>query len=49
MEVNEALLEASTHNVEQSNASVRDAKQSLAKTHPCADERPHNEAGRRTG
>ena len=32
MEVNEALLEASTHNVEQSNASVRDAKQSLAKT-----------------
>lgn len=32
MEVNEALLEASTHNVEQSNASVRDAKTSLAKT-----------------
>jgi HlyD family secretion protein len=32
MEVNEALLEASTHNVEQSNASVRDARQSLAKT-----------------
>jgi HlyD family secretion protein len=32
MEVNEALLEASMHNVEQSNASVRDAKQSLAKT-----------------
>jgi HlyD family secretion protein len=32
MEVNEAMLEASTHNVEQSNASVRDAKTSLAKT-----------------
>src|SRR5688572_6810826 len=32
MEVNEAMLEASTHNVEQSNASVRDARQSLAKT-----------------
>jgi HlyD family secretion protein len=32
MEVNEAMLEASTHNVEQSNATVRDAKQSLAKT-----------------
>ena len=32
MEVNEALQEASTHNVEQSNASVRDAKTSLAKT-----------------
>jgi len=32
MEVNEALLEASDHNVEQSNASVRDAKNSLGKT-----------------
>ena len=32
LEVNEALQEASTHNVEQSNASVRDAKTSLAKT-----------------
>ena len=32
MEVNQALLEASDHNVEQSNATVRDAKQSLAKT-----------------
>ena len=32
MEVNEALQEASVHNVEQSNASVRDAKTSLAKT-----------------
>jgi HlyD family secretion protein len=32
VEVNQALLEASDHNVEQSNASVRDAKQSLAKT-----------------
>jgi HlyD family secretion protein len=32
MEVNQALLEASDHNVEQSNASVRDAKNSLAKT-----------------
>jgi HlyD family secretion protein len=32
MEVNQALLEASDHNVEQSNASVRDAKTSLAKT-----------------
>jgi len=30
--VNEALLEASDHNVEQSNASVRDAKNSLGKT-----------------
>jgi HlyD family secretion protein len=32
MEVNQALLEASDHNVEQSNATVRDAKTSLAKT-----------------
>ena len=32
MEVNEAMLEASTHNVEQSSASVRDARNSLAKT-----------------
>jgi HlyD family secretion protein len=32
MEVNEALLEASDHNVEQANASVRDAKNSLGKT-----------------
>jgi HlyD family secretion protein len=32
MEVNQALLEASDHNVEQSNASVRDAKNSLGKT-----------------
>jgi len=32
MEVNQALLEASNHNVEQSEASVRDAKTSLAKT-----------------
>lgn len=32
MEVNQALMEASTHNVEQSEASVRDAKTSLAKT-----------------
>ena len=32
MEVNEALQEAATHNVEQSNASVRDAKNSLTKT-----------------
>src|SRR5688572_32831473 len=32
MDVNQALLEASDHNVEQSNASVRDAKNSLAKT-----------------
>jgi HlyD family secretion protein len=32
MEVNEALLEASDHNVEQSSASVRDAKNSLGKT-----------------
>lgn len=32
MEVNQALLEAADHNVEQSNASVRDAKNSLAKT-----------------
>ena len=32
VEVNQALLEASDHNVEQSNATVRDAKQSLAKT-----------------
>lgn len=32
MEVNQALLEASDHNVEQSNASVRDAKTSLGKT-----------------
>ena len=32
MEVNEALLEASDHNVEQSNATVRDAKNSLGKT-----------------
>ena len=32
MEVNQALLEASDFNVEQSNASVRDAKNSLGKT-----------------
>jgi HlyD family secretion protein len=32
MEVNQALLESATHNVEQSAASVRDAKTSLAKT-----------------
>jgi HlyD family secretion protein len=32
MEVNQALLEASDFNIEQSNASVRDAKNSLAKT-----------------
>src|SRR5688572_8930596 len=32
MDVNQALLEASDHNVEQSNASVRDAKNSLGKT-----------------
>jgi len=32
MDVNQALLEASDFNVEQSNASVRDAKNSLAKT-----------------
>jgi HlyD family secretion protein len=32
MEVNQAMQEAADHNVEQSNASVRDAKQSLAKT-----------------
>lgn len=32
MEVNEALLEASDHNVAQSTASVRDAKTSLART-----------------
>jgi HlyD family secretion protein len=32
VEVNEALQEASNHNVEQSSASVRDAKTSLAKT-----------------
>jgi HlyD family secretion protein len=32
MEVNEALQEASDHNVEQANASVRDAKNSLGKT-----------------
>jgi HlyD family secretion protein len=32
MEVNEALQEAADHNVEQANASVRDAKTSLAKT-----------------
>lgn len=32
MEVTEALLEAATHNVDQSTASVRDAKNSLAKT-----------------
>lgn len=32
MEVNQALLEASNHNVEQSEASVRDAKTSLSKT-----------------
>ena len=32
MEVNQALLEASDFNVEQSSASVRDAKNSLAKT-----------------
>jgi HlyD family secretion protein len=32
MEVNQALQEAADHNVEQSNASVRDAKNSLGKT-----------------
>jgi HlyD family secretion protein len=32
MEVNQAMQEAADHNVEQSNATVRDAKQSLAKT-----------------
>lgn len=32
VEVNQALLEASDHNVEQSNASVRDAKNNLGKT-----------------
>lgn len=32
MDVNQALLEASDHNVEQSNASVRDARNSLGKT-----------------
>jgi HlyD family secretion protein len=32
MEVNQAMLEAADHNVEQSNATVRDAKQSLGKT-----------------
>ncbi|HEX9562698.1 MAG TPA: efflux RND transporter periplasmic adaptor subunit [Gemmatimonadaceae bacterium] len=32
MEVNQAMLEASNHNVAQSEASVRDAKTSLAKT-----------------